>query len=274
MDGTNNEIRILCVDDEPNVLNALRRLFLDEDYTILTASSGQEGIELLEQAQVQIVISDYRMPSMNGVEFLTAVYKRWPDTVRIVLSGYADTASIVSAINDGHIYKFIPKPWNDEELKITIMNSIERYFLLKKNRELSEELSVRNAELQALNRELAQLVTEKVLHISSQEMILRAQAHVVDAIPVGILGIDQHGLIVLCNATCSEILGLQSLSPGTNIEQLGSGQLQDLTARVFDTGSIAEDMTIGDSRYRVLANLLDPRAGQPGAMFAFLPACA
>ncbi len=73
------------------------------------------------------------MPNMNGVEFLREVRTRWPDTVRIVLSGYADTASIVSAINEGEIYRFIPKPWNDDDLKVTIANAIERYHLLKKN---------------------------------------------------------------------------------------------------------------------------------------------
>jgi len=129
----NGEIKILCVDDEPNVLNALKRLFLDEPYTILTAASGQEGLEIIEKENVQIIISDYRMPGMNGVDFLKEARKKWPDTVRIVLSGYADTAAIVSAINEGQIYKFVPKPWNDEELKVTISNAIERYHLFKKN---------------------------------------------------------------------------------------------------------------------------------------------
>ena len=107
--------RILCVDDEPNVLRALERMFLDEEYEILTAPSALEGLQALERIQpVQIVVSDYRMPAMNGVDFLREVCRRWPDTVRIVLSGYADTAAVVAAINDGEIYKFIPKPWNDD----------------------------------------------------------------------------------------------------------------------------------------------------------------
>src|SRR5208282_108119 len=91
------QIRILFVDDERNVLRSLERTFLDEDYEILTASSGAEGLSVLKSvSQVQVVISDYRMPEMTGVEFLREVCKGWPDTVRIVLSGYADTASIVS----------------------------------------------------------------------------------------------------------------------------------------------------------------------------------
>ncbi len=124
------QIRILLVDDERNVLRSLQRTFLDEDYEILTACSGSEGLSILESVSpVQVIISDYRMPEMNGVDFLREVCKKWPDTVRIVLSGYADTVSIVSAINDGEIYKFIPKPWNDDELKVAIANALERYYL-------------------------------------------------------------------------------------------------------------------------------------------------
>ena len=97
-----DKTRILCVDDERNVLRALERLFLDDDYEILTASSGEEGLELLNAApQVQVVISDFRMPGMNGVDFLKQVFETHPDTIRIVLSGYADTAAVVAAINEG-----------------------------------------------------------------------------------------------------------------------------------------------------------------------------
>ncbi|MBU4151546.1 MAG: response regulator, partial [Proteobacteria bacterium] len=135
-------VKILCVDDEKNVLRALQRLFMDEDYEILTASNGAEALELLteQQKSVQLVISDYRMPGMDGVEFLKQVNERWPATIRIVLSGYADTASVGDAINEGQIYKFIPKPWNDEELKSTISKALEVYFLRLKNERLSDEL--------------------------------------------------------------------------------------------------------------------------------------
>ena len=125
-------VTILCVDDEANVLKSLKRLFLDEDYEILTAESGSEGLVLLEQRQqpVQVVISDYRMPEMDGVAFFKEVHDRWPDTVRIVLSGYADTAAVVAAINEGQVYRFIPKPWNDDELKVTIAKAVDLYFLV------------------------------------------------------------------------------------------------------------------------------------------------
>lgn len=129
----NKQVKILCVDDEINVLRALRRLFLDDDYDIFSAASAEEGLEILRtNEEIQIVISDYRMPGMNGVDFLKEVYSNWPDTVRMVLSGYADTAAVVEAINDGQIFRFIPKPWDEEELRTTIRMGLERYFLQKK----------------------------------------------------------------------------------------------------------------------------------------------
>ncbi len=154
-------ITILCVDDERNVLKSLIRLFLDCEYTILTATSGKEGLNLLEKEDAQIIISDYRMPVMNGAEFLKEVFQLYPKTVRIVLSGYADADSILSAINEGHIYKFIPKPWDDNELKVTILNAIERYFLVKKNEELTVELMKKNKELTELNNKLVKLLGAK-----------------------------------------------------------------------------------------------------------------
>lgn len=193
------EIKILCVDDEENVLHSLKRLFLDDDYIILTAASGQDGIRILEQEQVHIVLSDYRMPGMNGVEFLKAVRHLSPDTVRIVLSGYADTSSIVSAINEGQVYKFIPKPWNDDDLRVTISNALERYRLQARNRELTAELQEKNDELKKLNSELERLLAEKSLCLEFSNEALGAYQYIIDSIPVGIAGVDYNNVVVMCN---------------------------------------------------------------------------
>jgi two-component system, NtrC family, sensor kinase len=201
------QIRILFVDDEKNVLKSLERTFLDEDYEILTAGTGAEGLAVLQSiAPVQVVISDYRMPEMDGVEFLRKVRNQWPDTVRIVLSGYADTASIVSAINEGQIYKFIPKPWNDDELKVAIVNAIERYFLNKKNIELTEALQTKNEELERMNDSLERQVAEKTSNVMQHnEMLVKVQ-NINYSIPVGLIGIDPDGLIVQCNKMAEGLL--------------------------------------------------------------------
>jgi len=201
------QIRILFVDDERNVLRSLERTFLDEDYEILTANSGAEGLQTLQEVSpIQVVISDYRMPEMTGVEFLREVCKKWPDTVRIVLSGYADTASIVSAINEGEIYKFIPKPWNDDELKVTIINALERYNLNKKNQELAEALKAKNEELERINDDLERMVNEKTTKYLLQKEVIKRVQNITDAIPVGIIGIDPDGVIVQCNMEAEKIL--------------------------------------------------------------------
>jgi len=205
------EIRILCVDDERNVLRALQRIFLDEDYEIITAESAEEGLELLaELGEVQLVISDYRMPGKNGVDFLREVYQQRPETVRIVLSGYADAGAIVAAINEGQVYKFIPKPWNDDDLKVTLENAIERYYLHKRNDELMAQLQQINGKLQQINENLEQLVEERTAKLSMQNQALRISQNILDALPVGVLGFDSEGTIVAGNSIAGSLLGLQT----------------------------------------------------------------
>lgn len=202
-------IRILIVDDEGNVLKALERVFMDDEYEIVTCGSGEEGLAALEKgATFQVVISDYRMPVMNGVEFLRAVYSRWPQTVRIVLSGYADSGAIVDAINLGHIYKFIPKPWNDDELKVTIANALERYFLQRKNELLLEELAASNENLRSTNENLEQMVEARIHALAGNNQALAACKTILDRMPIGIVGIDQQGTIVQMNNCAASLMGL------------------------------------------------------------------
>jgi len=193
-------IRILCIDDEQNVLRSLKRLFLDDSYEVLTAPSGAEGLLILAQSgTVPVVISDYRMPGMNGVEFLSEVRKRWPETVRIVLSGYADTGAIVSAINEGQIYRFVAKPWNDDELRVTVANALERYDLGRKNLELTEELRRKNDELTALNRDLERRVVERTEALTTQNRLLTESLGILDNLPMAIVGMDPQGTVFQCN---------------------------------------------------------------------------
>lgn len=202
-------IRILCVDDEENVLKSLRRIFLDEDYDIITALSGDEGLRIMqEDNNIQLIISDYRMPGMDGVEFLKKIYENWPDTIRIVLSGYADTASVVDAINEGHIYKFIPKPWNDDELKVNVLNAIERYTLKLKNRQLTKRLQDANDELQIINQNLETMVQNRTAEVMFQLQALQISQNILDALPVAVVGMDMDGLIVQSNQRVENVLGI------------------------------------------------------------------
>ena len=129
---------LLFVDDEESVLHALRRIFLEENYQIFTASSGDKALAIMEKAKVHLVISDHRMPAMTGAELLKEIKTRWPETIRIMLTGYADVQSIMGAVKEGAVYKFITKPWNDEDLRLTVSLALQQYVLMQENRKLKE----------------------------------------------------------------------------------------------------------------------------------------
>lgn len=109
--------RLLILDDEPNILRALKRLLRRDGYEIHTVTSAQEALNLLALHEFQVVLSDQRMPEMTGTDFLSRVKDLYPDTIRIVLSGYTDLDSVTDAVNRGAIYKFLTKPWDDEQLR-------------------------------------------------------------------------------------------------------------------------------------------------------------
>lgn len=108
---------MLLVDDEEDILNALKRLLRRSGYRILTATSGADALELLGLNDVQVIVSDQRMPQMSGTEFLSRVKELYPNTVRMVLTGHSDLASVTGAINRGAIFRFLSKPWDDDQLR-------------------------------------------------------------------------------------------------------------------------------------------------------------
>jgi len=135
---------ILFVDDEKNILNSLKRLLRKEDYRILNALSGEEGLKILAENEVHLVITDLRMPEMNGIEFLTRLRVDYPDLIRIILTGYTDVDTLIESINKGHVYKFFLKPWNDDDLKLEIRKALERYDLIAANKRLCEKAMKQN----------------------------------------------------------------------------------------------------------------------------------
>ncbi len=274
--GVEEQVKILFVDDEKNVLKSLERVFLDDDYEIITATSGSEGLNVLEKnPHIQLIISDYRMPGVNGVDFLRKVYERWPDTVRIVLSGYADTAAVVSAINEGRIYKFIPKPWNDDELKGTISNAIERYFLAQKNHQLTRTIADRNIELEKLNGNLEKMVSERTSELMFQNNVLARSQNILDALPIAVLGIDPDGLVVQCNRKGIELLNRGEASIiGEDRINILTKEMNDFVDRVGKKESFSGYFSIGNTEIESKGALMEQDDhGQEGIVLVFCERC-
>jgi YesN/AraC family two-component response regulator len=198
---------LLLVDDEENILSSLTRLFRREGYTIYRANSGQEGIEVLKENTVGVIVSDQRMPEMTGSEFLSKVKLTYPDTIRIVLSGYTELKTITAAINEGAIYKFLTKPWNDELLKQHVAEAFELYEMKMENECLNEELKVAYASLEQVNKTLNQNVEEKTDEAALNMHVLSIAQEVLENMPAGILGISNDGVVAITNKLSEKWIG-------------------------------------------------------------------
>ncbi|WP_180124750.1 HD domain-containing phosphohydrolase [Rhodoferax sp. BLA1] len=163
---------ILCVDDEPSILSALRRLFRTHGFQVLAAESGQAGLDILALESVDLVISDMRMPQMDGVVFLEHVRARKPDVPRLLLTGYADVASIVGAINRGEIYRYIAKPWDDNDIVLTVRDALERSALVKEKKRLEALVLAKNAELTTINASLELRVEARTAELKQSNLAL------------------------------------------------------------------------------------------------------
>lgn len=157
---------LLLVDDEANILSSLRRLFRPQGYRVLTAESGDEALELLAAEPVDLILSDMRMPGMSGAQLLTTSCERWPDTVRILLTGYADMSSTIEAINRGQIYRYVSKPWVDDELKMLVRDALAHKFLKLENERMTKTIAEQNEQLRQFNAELEARVQARTKALS------------------------------------------------------------------------------------------------------------
>lgn len=153
------KINILYVDDEANNLVAFKANFRSY-YNVYTAESAAEGLQVLKDKKIHIIITDQRMPNMTGVEFLESIIKEYPDPIRMLLTGYVDIASVIEAINKGQVYRYIMKPINVDDLKITIDNAFEVHSLREENKELMKSLL-------RVNKQLEFMLRQKLLSMDS-----------------------------------------------------------------------------------------------------------
>ena len=144
--------RILLVDDEANVLSALKRALFDSAFEIDSVTSGEKALEMMKEQTFKVVVSDERMVGMQGSEFLSQVRAKYPNTVRIILTGHASIEAAIKAVNQGEIYRFFSKPWNDNELKYAIRSAVEKYNLETENRRLLATIKQQSLEIKVLEK--------------------------------------------------------------------------------------------------------------------------
>lgn len=151
---------ILIVDDEQHILNSINRT-LRHDYNVILALDGKSALQVLREQEVSAILADQRMPGLTGSEFFREAIKIQPDTTRVLITGYSDIEAVVQAVNDGQIFYYIEKPWEPEDLKLVMTRAVERYQLIKKNKELLHELEIANQQLSNENIVLKKDVEQK-----------------------------------------------------------------------------------------------------------------
>jgi PAS domain S-box-containing protein len=187
--------RILVVDDEEAILETMTFTFEDE-YEVFTSTDARRALDLLdEEAPIAVVLTDQRMPNMSGVEFVTEVCRRHPETVSMILTGFSDMDAIIQAVNDGHIYAYITKPWEPDQLKQLMKQAVDRYQLAALNERLLEDLKNSNIYLEA----------------------------VMDHLDTGAIAVDSSGRVQAVNRPVREYLGLQGEFRGKHIDDILEG---------------------------------------------------
>jgi CheY-like chemotaxis protein len=210
---------ILLVDDEEAILETLEYTF-EDDYEVFTATNALRGLEILEANDpIEVVISDQRMPRMTGVEFFARVVERYPDTVRIILTGFADMTAIIEAINEGQIYAYIPKPWDPDQLKQVVSSAVSHHKLVRENRRLVEDLGRSNLLLESVMTRLVR----------------------------GCLALDAERTIQAANPPALRYLGLPENVCGLTLDDaIGKGNdspVADSVRRLLDGGaSLCEEL--------------------------------
>lgn len=199
---------LLIVDDEANILAALARLFRRDGYRLLRAESGSAALDILTGQEVGVIVSDQRMPDMSGVQFLSKARERWPDTVRIMLSGYTELSSVTDSVNQGAIYKFLTKPWDDDALRETVREAFQLYRVTRENTLLNAALREANNALTRWNQELEQRVERKTREALRNLHVLQASQEILAHLPLPVLGIDPDGYLVMVNRAAESVLDI------------------------------------------------------------------
>ncbi|UQV47807.1 response regulator [Janthinobacterium lividum] len=219
---------LLLVDDEPNILASLKRLLRRDGYHILTANSGQEGLDVLASHAVDVIVSDQRMPGMLGADFLRKAKLLCPQTIRIMLSGYTELQAVTDAVNEGAIFKFLTKPWEDHQLREHIAEAFRLKGIDDDNVRLNAQLRDANQALAAANAAMQALVHQQQHQISRDEVSLGIARELLQFLPLPVIGLDEDGMIAFINAAAANLFergaGLLGNEAAIVLPQLFDGQ--------------------------------------------------
>ena len=256
---------LLLVDDEPNILAALKRQLRGAGLRILTAPGGKEGLQLLETEQVDVIVSDQRMPGMTGVEFLRVVKHSHPETVRMVLSGFTELQSVTDAVNEGAIYKFLTKPWDDTQLRGHILEAFRHKEMADENRRLDMEVRTANQGLAQANRQLEEVLRQQQEQISRTGISLAIVHEALQHVPLPILGLDEDKAVAFANIAAQALFRDAGQLLGSSVEWF----MPQLAA--IEEGRPRIE-TVDGARYQVAAYGMGRGTRARGTLLIFSPA--
>ena len=259
---------LLIVDDEENILAALKRLLRREGYHSVTANSAMEGLQRLAEVDVDVIVSDQRMPGMTGVEFLRRAKELYPDTVRMVLSGYTELQSITDAVNEGAIYKFLTKPWDDERLRVHIEEAFRQKELADENRRLSREVQTANQELAEVNQRLQRLLATQREQTSLEEGRAANAREVLENVPAPIIGLDAGGLIAFVNRDAETLLPGGEALLGREAHDALPIELCEIWRR---RDGVQRRVDIGGRGFRAVCRPMDTASRAQGSLLVITP---
>ncbi|MFH0754963.1 MAG: hybrid sensor histidine kinase/response regulator, partial [Candidatus Omnitrophota bacterium] len=238
---------VLAVDDEENILSSLSRNLLMEPYKLVTTTQLETAWEIMAREKIKVVISDQRMPKVSGVAFLKDIKEKYPDIMRILLTGHADMQAAEEAVNVGQVYRFLTKPWNPEDLKATIRQAIESFDLQVQNRQLFEEVRTANDRLVKSNMDLQKLYDKQKEFTSTVSHELRTP-----------LASIKMGLDIVLSGTPGPLTADQTnfLNKGkSNVDRLNRLINDILDLSKLESGKLSMKMTSGDLNKVVLESL-------------------
>jgi diguanylate cyclase (GGDEF)-like protein len=264
-----NSRTLLLVDDEEHILASLRRLLRRDGYTIVTACGAAEGLQRLAEGEVDVIVSDQRMPGMTGVEFLRRAKELYPDSIRMVLSGYTELQSIIDAINEGAIYKFLTKPWDDARLRGHVAEAFRQKAMADENRRLARQVESANADYQQLNSRLQRLVAQQRDEADVLALTAGSTRDALECLPAAILAVDGDGVLAFANEEARRLL------PGIAAD-IGRPAGEALPPALWQAASAVDGgeraVEVGGALHRALKRPLQRRGEPDGTILLLMPA--